>query len=210
MISKNNPLLAGASGKLQDIVVKQYKDKIVITAVPDMSNRKLSPKQKEANHKMQIAIRAAKALTANPVQKQRACDILQVAPNEVFRAIVKHYLLNEGRELFKETEQETQDKQVLVNLKRIILNEVPDAELQLFGNRAKGSFNSQSDWDILILTNDDYSKSLKWELQERLFNATIQQGTRVNILLAQKAKWYSSQEYEVIRKRIEGELVPVK
>jgi hypothetical protein len=50
---------------------------------------------------------------------------------------------------------------------------------------------------------------LKWELQEKLFEVTIQQGTRVNILLAQKAKWHTEKEFEVIRKRIEGELAQV-
>lgn len=56
----------------------------------------------------------------------------------------------------------------------------------------------------------DYPKAVKWELQEKLFAVTIQQGARVNILLAQKAKWHTDQEYEIIRKRIEGELVVVK
>ena len=49
MIVTGNPLLTGVSGKLKNIVVKQYKDKTVVTAVPDMSGRKLSQKQKDAN-----------------------------------------------------------------------------------------------------------------------------------------------------------------
>ena len=79
----------------------------------------------------------------------------------------------------------------------------------LFGNRAKGAFDAQSDWDMLILTTSDYPKTLKWELQEKLFDSTLQQGTRVNILLAQKTKWLTEPEYELIRKRIEEELLPV-
>ena len=79
----------------------------------------------------------------------------------------------------------------------------------IFGNRAMGAYDAQSDWDMLILTTNDYPKTLKWELQEKLFDATIQQGTRVNILLAQKAKWHTEPEYEIIRKRIEENLLPV-
>jgi predicted nucleotidyltransferase len=210
MIVTGNPLFTGVSGKLKNLVVKQYKDKTVITAVPDMSKRKLSKKQKDANVLMKYAIMSAKKITADPRNKQRACEMLQIPPNKVFRAIVKHFLLTNGYgTLFNETGQERLDKETLGTLRTIITTEVPDAELMLFGNRAKGAYDAQSDWDILILTSNDYPQTLKWELQEKLFNVTMSQGTRVNILLAQKTKWQTGQEYEVLRKRIEKELLPV-
>ena len=209
MIVTGNPLLTGVSGKLKNIVVKQYQDKTVITAVPDMSGRKLSQKQKEANERMQMAITVAKGIIANPRIRQRACEMLQVPPNKVFRAIVKQFLLTDGYgSIFEETEQEKLDKQTLATLKTIITTEMPDAELLLFGNRAKGAYDAHSDWDILILTTNEYPKTLKWELQEKLFDVTMQQGARVNILLAQKAQWYTGPDYEILRKRIEEELLP--
>ena len=210
MIVTGNPLLVGVSGKMKNLVVKQYKDKTVLTAVPDMSGRKLSQKQRDANQRMQMAVKCAKAYTKNPRLKQRACEMLQVPPNKVFRAIVKQFMLTDGYEgIFEETEQEILDKKTVATLKTIITREVPDAELMLFGNRAKGAYDAHSDWDILILTTTNYPKTLKWELQEKLFNVTLQQGTRVNILLAQKAKWYTEPEYEILRKRIEKDLLPV-
>ncbi len=190
MIVTGNPLLMGVSGKLKNIVVKQYKDKTVITAVPDMSGRKLSQKQKNANERMRLAIQSAKKITADPRLRQRACEMLQVPPNKVFRAIVKQFLLTDGYgTIFEETGQEKLDKKTLSILKTIITTEVPDAELMLFGNRATGAYDTQSDWDMLILTTNDYPNTLKWELQEKLFGVTLQQGTRVNILLAQRDKW---------------------
>ncbi|THU31163.1 nucleotidyltransferase domain-containing protein [Niastella caeni] len=211
MIVTGNPLLTGVSGKLKNLVVKQYKDKTVVTAVPDMSGRKLSQKQKDANERMQFAIISAKKITADPRLKQRACELLQVPPNKVFRAIVKKFLLTDGYgSIFEETEQEILDKKTLATLKAIITTEIPDAELMLFGNRAKGAYDAQSDWDILILTSNNYPKTRKWELQEKLFKVTIQQGTRVNILVAQKAKWHTEQDYETLRKRIEKDLLPIK
>ncbi|MCS3798857.1 nucleotidyltransferase domain-containing protein [Niastella sp. OAS944] len=210
MISKGNPLLTGARGKVGNIVVKQYGDQTVITAVPDMSRRKLTQKQKDANEQMHMAIVAAKSLTENPQFKQRTCEMLKVEPNKVFRAIVKQWLLTDGKHpIFRETEQETLDKKTLATLKSIITAEIPDAEIMLFGNRAKGAYNAQTDWDILILANDEQPKDLKWELQEKLLNITIQQGARVNMLLAQKNRWYTEKEFEVIRKRIEKELLAV-
>ena len=210
MIVTGNPLLEGVSGKMKNLVVKQYGDKTVISAVPDMSSRKLTEKQKEANEKMKMAIFCAQGITENPRQKQRACELLNVPANKVFRAIVKQFMLNDGYGgIFKHTEQEVLDKNTLATLQTIITTTTPDAEVMLFGNRAKGAYNTQSDWDILILTTNDYPNTLKWELQEKLFAVTIQQGTRVNLLLAQKGKWYTEKEYEPFRKRIEAELLPV-
>ena len=211
MISKGNPLLTGARGKVGNLIVKQYGDQTVITTVPDMSRRTLTQKQKDANEQMQMAIVAAQGLTENAQLKQRTCEMLKVEPNKVFRAIVKQWLLTNGKHpIFRETEQETQDKNTLAIIKSIITTEIPHAEIMLFGNRAKGAYNAQTDWDILILTTDDEPKNVKWELQEKLLNVTIQHGARVNILLAQKAKWYTEKEFEVIRERIESELVIVK
>lgn len=213
MIVTGNPLLVGVSGKMKNIVVKQYKatGKTVISAVPDMSGRKLSPKQKEANERMLFAIRSAQHVCGNPLVKQRACDMLQVPPNKIFRAIVKEYLLTDGESpLFRETEQEAADKKTLTALKQTIITEMPDAEVQLYGNRATRTYGKQSDWDLLILTPKDYTKTRQWELHEKLLAITMPQGTRVNLLLAQKAKWYTDKEYEVIRKRIEGELVALQ
>jgi predicted nucleotidyltransferase len=210
MIVTGNPLLTGVSGKMKNIVVKQYKDKTVVTGVPDMSGRKLSQKQKDVNQRMQFAVLSAKKICADPRLKQRACEMLEVEPNKVFRAIVKQFLLTDGHgNIFEETGQEKQDKETLATLKTIITTEIPDAVVMLFGNRAKGAYGAQSDWDLLILTTDDSPATLKWELQEKLFDITLQQGTRVNMLLTQKTKWYTEPEYEVLRKRIEGELLPV-
>ncbi|OQP44760.1 hypothetical protein A4H97_10385 [Niastella yeongjuensis] len=210
MIVKGNPLLEGVSGKMKNLVVKQYQGQTLLTAVPDMSKRKLTEKQLEANEKMRMAIICAKGITEDPRQKQRACELLQVTPNKVFRAIVKHFMLNNGfGGIFEQTNQEIADRKTLATLQTIITSITPDAGIMLYGNRAKGAYNPQSDWDMLILTNNDYSNTLKWELQEKLFAVTLQQGTRVNILLAQKAKWYTEKEYEPFRKRIEAELLPV-
>jgi predicted nucleotidyltransferase len=204
MIVKDNPLLMGVSGKLKNIVVKQYQDKTVITSVPDMSRRKLSAKQKEANQRMQFAILSAKKITSDPRLKQRAIEMLNVPANKVFRAIVKQFLLTDGRGLiFEETIQEKNDKQTLAKFKKLVITEIPDAEIMLFGDRAKGTYNAQTDWDLLILTKNEYPGNVKWKLQDELFNITLQQGTRVNILLVQKSKWKEDAEYELMRKRIE-------
>lgn len=206
----NNLLLTGVSGKLSNLVVKQYQDKTIVTTRPDMSRRKLTPKQKEVNERMSLAIFAAKAYTASPHLKQRACDTLKVPPNKVFRAIVSHYMLTNGEgPLFEMPVQEKLDSITLAELKKIITKEIPDAAVQLYGTRARGLYDGQSDWDLLILTTRDYSPTIKWKLQEKLCQLTMQKGTRVNILLVPSTTWNTAPEYKVLRKRLEQELKKV-
>src|SRR6187402_552316 len=48
-------------------------------------------------------------------------------------------------------------KPVLQSIKNIIASALPDARVLLFGSRANGSFNSNSDYDIFIVTQTHYS-----------------------------------------------------
>ena len=95
-ISKNNLFLQGFSGKVGNVIVKQYKDKTVLSAIPDMGNRKLSKKQKASNVLMDHANVYAKNIISDPRLKEEACRTLKVAPNKVFREIVKQFLLRKG------------------------------------------------------------------------------------------------------------------
>ncbi|PZR25046.1 MAG: hypothetical protein DI535_20010 [Citrobacter freundii] len=210
MISTGNPLLTGASGKLSNIIVKQYGNKTVITSVPDMSRRKLSAKQKEQNDRMKMAIFYAKSITSNASLKQRAFVFLKVPPNKVFRALVSHFLVTDhigDSWLFPETPQERLDEQIRKELKATILSIIPDATIMLFGDKTKGSDDPHSHWDILILANGDQPAELKWDLHEKLFAITARQGSNINMMLLPHEKWETGTEYEILKKRIEGELV---
>ena len=58
-----NSILAHFSGKLGGFIIKNYGNKTVLSAIPDMSRRKLSPKQKEANQLMKFANKYAKKIS---------------------------------------------------------------------------------------------------------------------------------------------------
>lgn len=96
-ISSQNPLLFGFSGRIGDVVIKRYKDKTVISAVPDMTGRKLSAKQKAANQLMRKANLYARKVMADPKLKAEACRQLEVTPNKLYRALVKDFLQKKGK-----------------------------------------------------------------------------------------------------------------
>jgi hypothetical protein len=96
-ISSQNPLLFGFSGRIGNIVIKQYKDKTVISAVPDMEGRKLSSRQKAANKLMRDANIHARHIMASAKLKAEACRRLEVTPNKLYRALVKDFLQKKAK-----------------------------------------------------------------------------------------------------------------
>jgi hypothetical protein len=88
--------LFGFSGRIGDVVIKRYKDKTVISAVPDMTGRKLSSKQKAANQLMRKANLYARRVMADAKLRAEACVRLEVTPNKLYRALVKDFLQKKG------------------------------------------------------------------------------------------------------------------
>ena len=48
------------------------------------------------------------------------------------------------------------NKEVLNTIKSVIHSFLPDARVLLFGSRARGDFNKDSDFDLLIITMQDF------------------------------------------------------
>ena len=92
MAISENLLLKKLSGHLgKQIVFKQYGDKTVVTKYPDMSRRKLSPKQLRINEIMEEANEKAKAILGNEVLRNEAQVRLNVTSNKLYTALIKEY-----------------------------------------------------------------------------------------------------------------------
>jgi hypothetical protein len=87
--SGNNMLLRGISGKVGDVVIKQYGNKTVITACPDMSAVKPSKKQKQANRKFALAVAYAKSLISDPVRSAQLKN--KCKEGTLYHAAIREY-----------------------------------------------------------------------------------------------------------------------
>ena len=89
---QKNLLLTGVSGQIgKTFIVKQYKDKTVLSAFPDMDSVKPSAKQKEKRKLFQGAVAHAKAVLDDPKQKALYVRKLKGKRN-VFQAAMSDYL----------------------------------------------------------------------------------------------------------------------
>ena len=82
--------MRGAIGK--QVVVKQYGNKTVITAYPDMSNVKPSKLQKLKRKKFAAAIEYARSIINDPLKKAAYAKKLKRGAR-VYNAVIKEYLV---------------------------------------------------------------------------------------------------------------------
>ena len=76
--------------------------------------------------------------------------------------------------------------QILEIIKTTAKEHITDAEVMLFGSRARQDSTKDSDFDILIITNQDLSPKAKLPLKTIIRKALLKSFCPLQILLLQK------------------------
>ncbi len=79
----------------------------------------------------------------------------------------------------------------------------PNAEVILFGSRARGDFREDSDWDLLILLSRPLDRRLNDLILEKLYEIELQSNTVVSSIIHTKSDWEDRSVtplYSVIKK----------
>ncbi len=80
----------------------------------------------------------------------------------------------------------------------------PKAEIILFGSRARGNYNADSDWDFLILLDTPkFDKKIKNELWNRLYELELETNSVISSIIHSKSDWQKraiTPIYQVIEK----------
>ncbi|NOZ71855.1 MAG: nucleotidyltransferase domain-containing protein [Chloroflexi bacterium] len=74
---------------------------------------------------------------------------------------------------------------------------VPDAEIILYGSRARGTSRVDSDWDFLILLPAPVDKMLEIKIKDCLYDIELETDTVLSSIIRTKQEWLS-ERYEVI------------
>jgi hypothetical protein len=95
MASSKSTILKSFSGGIgKQVVLKQYGDKTVLSAYPNMSKRVLSPKQLENNKLMKKANMTAKGILKNPKMRDAEQLRLNVTRNKLYTALIRDFFQN--------------------------------------------------------------------------------------------------------------------
>jgi uncharacterized protein len=68
----------------------------------------------------------------------------------------------------------------------------PNAEIILFGSRARGDASEFSDWDILILVEQAADKKLTGQIRDTLYEIELENDEVLSSIVRSKSDWYSS------------------
>ena len=101
------------------------------------------------------------------------------------------------------------EKEILAQIKKAILAIVPDAQVYLFGSRARGDWHDESDWDILVLTQETVNRSLKHRIYEKVFPISLQIGDFINYIVVNENDWNEKPSYYVLHTSIKPDMISV-
>ena len=98
------------------------------------------------------------------------------------------------------------DESLLKQVEQQIHSIVPDAEVILYGSRARGDAGPISDWDFLILVDQPLDRDRIVELKNRLYDLELETDTVLTSIVRTRNEW-NSLRYSVLpfRRTVEQE-----
>lgn len=81
------------------------------------------------------------------------------------------------------------DAEFLQQVRRSVREIDPQAEVWLFGSRARGDARPDSDWDFLVLTDNPVDRSLKSQLRDNLFEVELSSNKVIGSVIHSKVEW---------------------
>jgi predicted nucleotidyltransferase len=95
---------------------------------------------------------------------------------------------------------------ILENITTAIHRQDPSAQAFLFGSRARGDNNPDSDWDILILINSqEVTSEIEDKFREVLYNIELESGQIISTFIYPKSFWQKNLKYSPLYKAVKKE-----
>jgi len=83
------------------------------------------------------------------------------------------------------------DATLLQRCKKAIAGVVADAEVILYGSRARGDACEDSDYDILVIVNGPVDMALKKEILSNVYPLELESGRMLTLIAYSKQQWNS-------------------
>jgi len=84
----------------------------------------------------------------------------------------------------------TEHAEILTQIKNTVKATDPGAEVILFGSRARGDFNSDSDWDLIVLLNKQNIDFVdKRMIRRNLYQVELSFGQPLSVFVYSSKDW---------------------
>lgn len=97
-------------------------------------------------------------------------------------------------------------EQILDRIRNSVTKEDPNAEIFLYGSRARGDFNKSSDWDILILINTHrITNEVEDKFRNPLYDIELDSGEIISVLIYPIDHWNNNLKYSPLYENVKQE-----
>lgn len=83
------------------------------------------------------------------------------------------------------------ESEILSRIKKTVLQGDPSAKIYLYGSRARGDAKADSDWDLLILLNqDNITHTLEDMIRNPLYDVELDSGEVFSTIIYPEKEWF--------------------
>ncbi|HBX50313.1 MAG: hypothetical protein A2275_18945 [Bacteroidetes bacterium RIFOXYA12_FULL_35_11] len=94
---------------------------------------------------------------------------------------------------------------ILIKIKKSITKEDSEAEIILFGSRARGDNTNISDWDILVLIDNNNTNELEDKFRNNLYEIELETGQIISTIVYSKNYWSNILKYSPLYNNVNKE-----
>lgn len=87
----------------------------------------------------------------------------------------------------------TKTRDISKKIRQAIYAVDPDAEIILYGSRARGDEKPGSDWDILVLTGYPVDLATEQTFRDNIYDVELETGEPLSIFVYSKEEWTTKQ-----------------
>jgi predicted nucleotidyltransferase len=96
-------------------------------------------------------------------------------------------------------------------LTNFVAEKLPDAEVFLFGSRASETSNSDSDWDVLVLLDqEEVSKETEKSIMDDFYELELKTGNVIAPLIYSKVLWNTTRPITRLYQKISEQGIRIK
>lgn len=101
------------------------------------------------------------------------------------------------------------DTKILKEIKHAVLSVDSSAEMILFGSRARGDFKDDSDWDVLVLSDNEVNMAFKNRITDQLFYVGLEHTICISTIILNRDDWNGKFKNYPLRFEVDKDGVPI-